>query len=91
MGNPFSDKAREIINKRDRWAMLVTAREWIENFYEPSKVKISISHHAASGVHGGNDSMIVVQDHMSRYIPSKETLLQEINAELAELAKGAEG
>lgn len=85
MENPFSNKALELINKRDRWAMLVAAREWIANFYDPSEAKINISHHAASGVRGAQDAMIVVREYLNPNIPTKAMLLQQINAELDEL------
>lgn len=85
MENPFSEKAIEIINKRDRWAMLVAARAWITDWYEPSRVSINIAHHGASGVHGGNDSMVLLREYLDRRVPTKALLLQQIDLELEEL------
>lgn len=87
MLNPFSEAALVLINKRDRWAKLIAARNWIEEYYDSDEVVVHFASKVAGACVGYNDAMLTIAEMAGS--PGKAQLLSWIDSQLGELERSA--
>jgi hypothetical protein len=87
MTNPFLEESLRLIEKRNRWDELKRAHQWITECYQTEDAEIETRHFLGSAVSGFKDGMMILKEFLAEQIPSKETLLARIDAQLEELSK----
>lgn len=83
MSNPFYDDAMRMIQKRDRWDKLTTAKAWLEACYQPGEAEISVKQFEGSGLRGSSEAMSCLSEMIPA--PSKSDALDWIDRQLKDL------